>query len=83
MTGGGGIAATVMSPEGTWSVATGKANTVRDVRVDDQFAIASVTKSVIAAQVMQMVALPCNPRTVCRAQGWRHQGSRCLLRGGL
>lgn len=31
MVGGGGMAATVMSPEGTWSGATGKANTVRDV----------------------------------------------------
>jgi D-alanyl-D-alanine carboxypeptidase len=44
-----------MSPDGTWSGATGKADGVRDVRVDDQFAIGSVTKSVIAAQVMQMV----------------------------
>jgi CubicO group peptidase (beta-lactamase class C family) len=50
-----GMAATVMTADGTWSGATGKANNVRDVRVDDQFAIASVTKSVVAAQVMQMV----------------------------
>ena len=55
MAGRGGMAATVMSPDGTWSGATGKADGVRDVRVDDQFAIASITKSVIAAQVMQMV----------------------------
>jgi D-alanyl-D-alanine carboxypeptidase len=55
MAGGGGMAATVMTADGTWSGATGKADGVRDVRVDDQFAIASVTKSVIAAQVMQMV----------------------------
>lgn len=55
MAGGGGMAATVMSADGTWSGAAGKADGVRDVRVDDQFAIASVTKSVIAAQVMQMV----------------------------
>ncbi len=55
MAGGGGMAATVMSPDGTWSGAAGKADGVRDVRVDDQFAIGSVTKSVIAAQVMQMV----------------------------
>lgn len=33
----------------------GKADGVRDVAVDDQFAIASTTKSVVAAQVMQMV----------------------------
>jgi D-alanyl-D-alanine carboxypeptidase len=55
MAGEGGIAATVMSPDGTWSGAAGKADGVRDVRVDDQFAIGSVTKPVIAAQVMQMV----------------------------
>jgi CubicO group peptidase (beta-lactamase class C family) len=55
MGGGGGMAATVMSADGTWSGAAGKADGVRDVRVDDQFAIASVTKSVTAAQVMQMV----------------------------
>jgi CubicO group peptidase (beta-lactamase class C family) len=55
MAGRSGMAATVMSADGTWSGATGKADGVRDVRVDDQFAIASVTKSLIAAQVMQMV----------------------------
>jgi D-alanyl-D-alanine carboxypeptidase len=55
MASGAGMAATVMSPDGTWSGATGEADRVRDVRVDDQFAIASITKSVIAAQVMQMV----------------------------
>lgn len=52
---GGGMAATVMSPDGTWSGAAGTADGVRDVRVDDQFAVASITKSVIAAQVMQLV----------------------------
>jgi D-alanyl-D-alanine carboxypeptidase len=55
MAGGGGMAATVMFPDGTWSGAVGKADGLRDVRVNDQFAIASVTKPVIAAQVMQMV----------------------------
>lgn len=55
MAGRAGIAATVMSPDGTWSGATGKADGVRDVRVDDQFFIASITKSIIAAQVMEMV----------------------------
>jgi CubicO group peptidase (beta-lactamase class C family) len=55
MAGGGGMAATVMSADGTWSRAVGKADGVRDVRVDHQFGIASVTKSVIAAQLMQMV----------------------------
>jgi D-alanyl-D-alanine carboxypeptidase len=53
--GGGGMTATVMSPDGTWSGAAGKAHGFRDVEVSDQFAIGSVTKSVIAAQVMQMV----------------------------
>ncbi len=44
-----------MSAHGTWSGATGKADGVRDVTVDDQFAIASITKSMVAAQVMQLV----------------------------
>ncbi len=55
MAGRSGMAATVMSPDGTWSGAVGKADGVRDVRVNDQFPIGSVTKSVVAAQVMQMV----------------------------
>lgn len=55
VTGGGGMSATVMTAEGTWSGTTGKADGVRDLQVDDQFAIASITKSVVAAQVMLMV----------------------------
>src|SRR5215210_1250129 len=55
MAGKGGMTATVMSRDGTWSGATGTADGVRDVRVDDQFFIASITKSVVAAQVLQMV----------------------------
>jgi D-alanyl-D-alanine carboxypeptidase len=55
VTGGGGMSATVMTPQGTWSGTTGKADGVRDLQVDDQFAIASITKSVVAAQVMLMV----------------------------
>jgi CubicO group peptidase (beta-lactamase class C family) len=55
MAGAGGMAATVMTADGTWSGAVGKADAVRDVGVDDQFAIASVPKTVVAAQVMQMV----------------------------
>jgi D-alanyl-D-alanine carboxypeptidase len=55
MAGRAGVSATVMSADGTWSGAAGKADGVRDVTVDDQFAIASVTKPIIAAQVMQMV----------------------------
>jgi D-alanyl-D-alanine carboxypeptidase len=52
---GGGMAATVMTPQGTWSGASGKADDVRDVVVDSQFGIGSITKPVIAAQVMQLV----------------------------
>ena len=56
MAGGkGGMSATVMSPDGTWNGAVGKANRVRDVGVNDQFAIGSVGKTLIAAQVMLMV----------------------------
>jgi D-alanyl-D-alanine carboxypeptidase len=53
--GGVGISAVVMSADGTWSGATGSADGVRDVTVDDQFSIASTTKAIVAAQVMQMV----------------------------
>jgi D-alanyl-D-alanine carboxypeptidase len=55
VTGGGGMSATVMTAEGTWSGTTGKADGVRDLQVDDQFAVASITKSVVAAQVMLLV----------------------------
>jgi D-alanyl-D-alanine carboxypeptidase len=44
-----------MSAHGTWSGVTGKAAGVRDVTVNDQFSIASTTKAVTAAQVMQLV----------------------------
>jgi D-alanyl-D-alanine carboxypeptidase len=52
---GGGMSATVMTAVGTWSGTAGKADGVRDLGIDDQFAIGSVTKSVVAAQVMQLV----------------------------
>jgi D-alanyl-D-alanine carboxypeptidase len=52
---GGGIAATVMTPDGTWSGAFGKADGVHDVSVDSQFGIGSGTKPIIAAQVMRLV----------------------------
>ena len=55
MAGDGAMSATVMSPDGTWSGAVGKANGVRDVGIHDQFAIGSVGKTLVAAQVMQMV----------------------------
>jgi D-alanyl-D-alanine carboxypeptidase len=52
---GGGIAATVMTPDGTWSGAAGTADGVDDLAVDSQFGIGSGTKPIIAAQVMQLV----------------------------
>ena len=51
----GGMTATVMTADGTWSGATGKADDVNDMQPDSQFGIASITKSVIATQVMQLV----------------------------
>lgn len=53
--GAGGMTATVMTRNGTWSGAAGTADGERDMRADDQLAIGSVTKSLIAAQVMQLV----------------------------
>jgi D-alanyl-D-alanine carboxypeptidase len=55
MAGGGGIAATVMTPEGTWSGAAGTADGVVDLQIDSQFGIASNTKPIVAAQVLQLV----------------------------
>jgi D-alanyl-D-alanine carboxypeptidase len=55
LAGEAGISATVMSEQGTWSGATGKADGLRDVTVNDQFSIASITKAVTATQVMQLV----------------------------
>ena len=53
--GGAGMSATVLSPTGTWSGAVGKADSRRVVGIGDQFAIGSVTKSLVAAQMMQLV----------------------------
>ncbi|HSK94778.1 MAG TPA: serine hydrolase domain-containing protein [Candidatus Angelobacter sp.] len=55
MADGGGITAAVMTPDGTWSGAFGTADGVHDVSVDSQFGIASGTKPIVAAQVMQLV----------------------------
>ena len=55
MAGGGGIAATVMTPEGTWSGAAGTADGVDVLQIDSQFNIGSVTKPIVAAQVMRLV----------------------------
>ena len=55
MADGGGITAAVMTPDGTWSGGFGTADGVHDVSVDSQFGIASGTKPIVAAQVMQLV----------------------------
>jgi D-alanyl-D-alanine carboxypeptidase len=55
LAGEAGMSATVMSVHGTWSGATGTADGIRDVTVEDQFSIASITKAVAATQVMQLV----------------------------
>lgn len=53
---GAGMSATVLSPAGSWSGAAGTADASgRKVGVRDQFAIASVTKTIVATQVMQLV----------------------------
>lgn len=52
---GYGVTATVMSAEGTWTGAVGHAEGRKPMPPDAQFAIGSVTKTIIAAQVMQLV----------------------------
>jgi D-alanyl-D-alanine carboxypeptidase len=52
---GDGLTATLMTPDGTWSGATGVAAGDRAMRPDDQMSIASITKTLVAAQVMQLV----------------------------
>jgi D-alanyl-D-alanine carboxypeptidase len=52
---GDGLTATLMTPEGTWSGATGFAAGDRAMSPDAQMSIASITKTLVAAQVMQMV----------------------------
>ena len=55
LAGRGGMTAAVMTADGTWTGAAGKADGTHDLLVESQFGIASVTKSLIAAQVMQLV----------------------------
>jgi D-alanyl-D-alanine carboxypeptidase len=52
---GHGLTATLITPGGTWSGATGFAAGDRAMTPDDQMAIASITKTIVAAQVMQLV----------------------------
>ncbi len=50
-----GVAATVLAPGvGTWSGAAGTADGVHPLEPSSQFAIASITKTVVAAQVMRL-----------------------------
>jgi D-alanyl-D-alanine carboxypeptidase len=55
MAGGGGMSATVLTADGTWSGVAGTADGVRNIQVEDQFAIGSITKAIVAAQLMQLV----------------------------
>jgi D-alanyl-D-alanine carboxypeptidase len=51
-----GVSATVVVADGgTWSGAAGTADGVDPVDVDSKFAIASITKTVVAAEVMRLV----------------------------
>jgi D-alanyl-D-alanine carboxypeptidase len=50
-----GVSATLMSPSGTWRGVKGTADGVNDVTIETQFSIASTTKALTAAQVMQLV----------------------------
>jgi D-alanyl-D-alanine carboxypeptidase len=52
---GDGLTATVITPGGTWSGATGFAAGRRAMTPDVQMSIASITKTLVAAQVMQLV----------------------------
>ncbi len=52
---GYGVTATLFTSRGSWSGATGFAAGDRAMRSDDQMSIASITKTLVAAQVMQLV----------------------------
>ena len=52
---GHGLTATLISPQGIWNGATGFAAGDRAMVPNDQMSIASVTKTLVAAQVMQLV----------------------------
>jgi D-alanyl-D-alanine carboxypeptidase len=52
---GDGLTAALISPAGTWIGATGMASAERAMVPNDQMAIASITKTLVAAQVMQLI----------------------------
>lgn len=53
--GGDGVTATVMTADGTWTGAAGTADGVEPMSPDAQMAIGSITKTIVAAQVMLLV----------------------------
>jgi D-alanyl-D-alanine carboxypeptidase len=53
--GDNGVTATLMTANGTWTGATGTTDGVKPMRPEAQMAIGSITKTIIAAQVMQLV----------------------------
>ena len=52
---GDGLTATLITPAGTWSGATGFAAGDRRMVPNDQMSIAHITQTIVAAQVMQLV----------------------------
>ena len=52
---GHGVTATLITPHGTWSGATGMATRERAMVPNDQMSIASITKTLVAAQVMELI----------------------------
>lgn len=52
---GAGLTATLMTPAGTWSGAAGFATADRQMTPEDQMIIASITKTIVATQVMRLV----------------------------
>lgn len=53
--GDNGATAALITEDGTWAGATGTADGTRPLTPDTQMAIGSITKSVVAAQLMQLV----------------------------
>lgn len=52
---GAGLTATLITADGIWSGATGMASAERPMVAEDQIAIYSITKTIVAAQVMRLV----------------------------
>jgi D-alanyl-D-alanine carboxypeptidase len=50
-----GVTATLMTADGSWTGAAGTADGVRPMRPESQMAVGSITKTIVAAQVMQLV----------------------------